>query len=171
MCPSLLWQQNSCSSRLTVRKIVLISSTNLYNGADGINTTAIQSFPRHNIKHTEADKAKMTAIKKVTNGLIFSNLLSSTVIGHLGTRYSSQYANITKALLDLPQMGREKFSYNGKPHGRNELISEYLRIAYHQSLRPGQRPNRTMTRDRKQVSSHIQVLKGFLKDHPACKIS
>lgn len=66
-------------------------------------------------------------------------------------------------------MGRRKFSYKGKPHGRNELIKEYIWIAYLQSLAPGQRPDPSMARDRKQVSSHIQVLKGFLKDHPACK--
>lgn len=67
-------------------------------------------------------------------------------------------------------MGRRKFSYKGKPHGRNELITEYLWLAYLQSLAPGQRPDPSMARSRKQVSSHIQVLKGFLKDHPACKI-
>jgi transcriptional enhancer factor len=66
-------------------------------------------------------------------------------------------------------MGRRKFSYKGKPHGRNEMMQVYLWIAYLQTLAPGQRPDPNMARDRKQVSSHIQVLKGFLKDHPACK--
>jgi transcriptional enhancer factor len=68
-------------------------------------------------------------------------------------------------------MGRRKFSYKGKPHGRNELIKEYLWIAYVQSLPAGQQPDMNMARTRKQVSSHIQVLKGFLRDHPACKLS
>lgn len=80
-------------------------------------------------------------------------------------------ANIMLALIEIPTMGRRKYSYKGKPHGRNELIKEYLWIAYCQSLAPGQRPDLTMKRTRKQVSSHIQVLKGFLKDHPACKYS
>jgi transcriptional enhancer factor len=66
-------------------------------------------------------------------------------------------------------MGRRKYSYKGKPHGRNELIKEYLWIAYLQTLALGQRPDPNMARTRKQVSSHIQVLKGFLRDHPACK--
>lgn len=66
-------------------------------------------------------------------------------------------------------MGRRKYSYRGKPHGRNELIKEYLWIAYLQSLPPGTRPDPGMMRTRKQVSSHIQVLKGFLRDHPACE--
>ena len=68
-------------------------------------------------------------------------------------------------------MGRRKFSYKGKAHGRNELIKEYLWIAYLQTLAPGQRPDPAMARTRKQVSSHIQVLKGFLRENPACKYS
>ncbi|KAH6669450.1 TEA/ATTS domain family-domain-containing protein [Halenospora varia] len=72
------------------------------------------------------------------------------------------------AIMLIPaHMGRRKFSFRGKPHGRNELIAEYIEIAYFQSLAPGQVPDPSMKRTRKQVSSHIQVLKGFLKDHPA----
>jgi transcriptional enhancer factor len=66
-------------------------------------------------------------------------------------------------------MGRRKYSYRGKPHGRNELIREYIWLYYLRSLAPGQAPDPSMRRCRKQVSSHIQVLKGFFKDHPACK--
>lgn len=67
-------------------------------------------------------------------------------------------------------MGRRKYSYKGKPHGRNEMISEYLWLAYCQSLPLGATPDETMRRARKQVSSHIQVLKTFLKEHPACML-
>ncbi|KAG9241400.1 TEA/ATTS domain family-domain-containing protein [Calycina marina] len=70
------------------------------------------------------------------------------------------------ALCLLPIMGRRKFTIGGKPHGRNELIAEYLWIAYCSSLSPGVPADSTMRRTRKQVSSHLQVLKGFLKDHP-----
>ncbi|KAI9744477.1 MAG: hypothetical protein M1818_002006 [Claussenomyces sp. TS43310] len=70
------------------------------------------------------------------------------------------------ALCDIPRMGRRKFSLNGKPHGRNELISLYLWISYVQSLPPGVQPDRSKERTRKQVSSHIQVLKGFMRGHP-----
>lgn len=66
-------------------------------------------------------------------------------------------------------MGRRKYSFKSKPHGRNELIAEYLWLAYVQSLPHGQRPDKSMERTRKQVSSHIQVLKGFMKDHPDCE--
>lgn len=67
-------------------------------------------------------------------------------------------------------MGRRKYSFKGKPHGRNELIKVYLWIAYCQSLPPGAVPDPTMERTRKQVSSHIQVLKGFMRGHPACEL-
>ena len=75
------------------------------------------------------------------------------------------------ALIEMPTMRRRKFSYKGKPHGRNELISEYLWIAYLQSLKPGERPDQTMRRDRKQVSSHIQVIKALFKGYPGCKFA
>ena len=71
--------------------------------------------------------------------------------------------------MDVPNLGRRKFSYKGKPHGRNELIQEYIWLAYCQSLPPGQKPDPGMIRQRKQVSSHIQVLKHFMKDTPACE--
>lgn len=73
------------------------------------------------------------------------------------------------ALLDVPTMGRRKFSLHGKPHGRNELIALYIWFAYLETLPPGEQPDETKRRTRKQVSSHIQVLKGFMRDHPACE--
>jgi transcriptional enhancer factor len=87
----------------------------------------------------------------------------------LAPKWYLKQANASIALIDVPQMRRRKFSYQGKPHGRNEMISVYLWIAYLQSLPPGAVPDQSMARDRKQVSSHIQVLKNFFKDHPACK--
>jgi transcriptional enhancer factor len=57
----------------------------------------------------------------------------------------------------------------GKQQGRNELIKEYLWIAYSQSLPPGAEKDPGMKRGRKQVSSHIQVLKNFFTHHRCCE--
>lgn len=73
------------------------------------------------------------------------------------------------AILLMPHMGRRKFMLNGIQHGRNMLIMEYLWIAYQSSLRPGEMLDHEMRRDRKKVSSHIQVLRNFFGEHRCCK--
>ncbi|KFX98770.1 hypothetical protein V490_02127 [Pseudogymnoascus sp. VKM F-3557] len=73
----------------------------------------------------------------------------------------------TTAFLDVPMMGKLMFQINGKPHGRNQLIALYMWISYEKSLPPNVRPDRTKRRTQKQVSSHIQVLKGYIKTDPA----
>ena len=58
------------------------------------------------------------------------------------------------ALIRWPPMGRKKFMLDGALRGRNELIQDS--ICKDTGIR----------RDRKQVSSHLQVLKQHLKDQP-----
>ncbi|KAJ2904077.1 uncharacterized protein MKZ38_008888 [Zalerion maritima] len=69
------------------------------------------------------------------------------------------------AILLMPHMGRRKYTLNSMPHGRNMLIMEYLWIAYCRSLKPDEVPDSNLRRGRKQVSSHIQVLKNFFVSH------
>lgn len=74
------------------------------------------------------------------------------------------------ALLLIPQqMGKRKYTMRSKLWGRNMLIAEFLWIAYCASLPPGTEPDPKMKRKRKQVSSHIQVLKNFFLNHRCCK--
>lgn len=54
--------------------------------------------------------------------------------------------------------GRKKTFENGRQWGGNERISELIR----------QRTGKI--RCRKQVSSHLQVLKGFLRDNDECTL-
>jgi hypothetical protein len=67
-------------------------------------------------------------------------------------------ANCTyAALVRWPPMGRKKFMLDGALRGRNELIQDSIR------------KDTGITRDRKQVSSHLQVLKQHLHNQTGGK--
>ncbi|ORZ17777.1 TEA/ATTS domain family-domain-containing protein [Absidia repens] len=63
-------------------------------------------------------------------------------------------ASFIEALETIPKLGRRKILVNGKPCGRNELISDFI---FRKTSK---------VRTRKQVSSHIQVLKNTRKNDP-----
>lgn len=120
-----------------------------------------------NIFRIDNGKPGRDPMTLIRNGRMFLRTLSLMVSSD--TFKTLKYLSLI-ALLSLPPMGRRKFSIQGRPHGRNELIAEYLWIAYCCSLAPDQPRDENMKRTRKQVSSHIQVLKSFLRDHPASKL-
>ena len=83
------------------------------------------------------------------------------------SRWHSSYAmlraNSASALLDIPRIGKRKtplMSENGiqKSSGRNELLSHKIELLT------------GVKRTRKQISSHIQVLQGMIKD-PKCELT
>lgn len=99
-------------------------------------------------------------------------------------RTDNPFPNFTAVLLVL-FMGRRKYHMDNKQHGRNMIISEYIWRRWLALLPPGTKePSKYRNEDlpdnnplkwnpwyrwRKQVSSHMQVMKGFFKFHPSCK--
>ncbi|CAH0014427.1 unnamed protein product, partial [Clonostachys rhizophaga] len=74
------------------------------------------------------------------------------------------------SVLLMPHMGRRKFSMGGKLHGRNMLISEYIFVICVELLgskeifRIDNSNDSIEQMGRKQVSSHMQVVKKFFED-------
>lgn len=70
----------------------------------------------------------------------------------------------------MPHMGRRKFSMGGKLHGRNMLISEYIFVlcvsilGSKEIFRMDNSTDSLEQMGRKQVSSHMQVVKKFFED-------
>lgn len=76
----------------------------------------------------------------------------------------------------MPHMGRRKFSMGGKLHGRNMLISEYIFVicvavlGSKEIFRIDNSNDSIEQMGRKQVSSHMQVVKKFFEDLRCCKL-
>lgn len=92
---------------------------------------------------------------------------------HRACRYPQ--ANRETAVLLMPHMGRRKFSMGGKLHGRNMLISEYIftlcveLLGSKEIFRIDNSNDSIEQMGRKQVSSHMQVVKKFFEDLRCCK--
>jgi hypothetical protein len=137
-----------------------------------------EQFQHYRQKHaaTEDKKAAGGRDKKQSDASqkhIWPDILEVAFLD--GMQFSSSehsYSELTYqiALLLIPHMGRKKHGQY-KQQGRNMLVTDYLWIVYCRSLPPGQRPDPQMKRTRKQVSSHIQVLKAFFKHHPYCEFT
>lgn len=75
----------------------------------------------------------------------------------------------------MPHMGRRKFSMGGKLHGRNMLISEYIFVicvailGSKEIFRIDNSNESIEQMGRKQVSSHMQVVKKFFEDLRCCE--
>lgn len=75
--------------------------------------------------------------------------------GSLCTVYIHSTKKHSVALVKWPPMGRKKFMLEGQLRGRNELIQDSIY------------KDTGIRRCRKQVSSHLQVLKQHLRDQQA----
>jgi transcriptional enhancer factor len=65
----------------------------------------------------------------------------------------------------MPIMGRRKYKVAGKQRGRNEIFRVYMEISFASLVGD---PTEAI-RKRKQVSSHMQVVKAWFKESRACK--
>jgi hypothetical protein len=84
-----------------------------------------------------------------------SGRLQSTPHYTLSVYTTGRHTNhIIVALVRWPPMGRKKFMLDNVLRGRNELIQDSIRR------------DTGIVRDRKQVSSHLQVLKQHLQNQP-----
>lgn len=69
----------------------------------------------------------------------------------------SYATDLSSAIRYYRRRGRKKADLDGKPSGGNEFIAKFIVT------------NTGVKRCRKQVSSHIQVLKGFLSENRRCQ--
>lgn len=130
---------------------------------DPIFTNAELQSERYNIYR---EKQRRNSKKPQEEQVWTGELESVFQLGWFGgISCTTPYTHCTTALRKIPNLGRKKTPCDPqqcggiatKPRGRNEHISHFI------SRRTG------VERKRKQISSHIQVLKGFQRDNDRCK--
>lgn len=122
-----------------------------------------------NYRKKQADKPDQKWPDVLEGPFLDGNHPCKTLSGIPLGRCMADMLCVCSALLLIPQMRRKKYAMKEALYGRNMLIGEYLWIAYCQTLPPGVEPDPQMARERKKVSSHIQVLKHFFSNHRCCK--
>lgn len=129
---------------------------------DPIFTNAELQSERYNIYR---EKQRRNSKKPQEEQVWTDHLEAVFQLGGFGRISCTPTTNCTTALRRIPNLGRKKTPCDPqqcggsatKPRGRNEHISHF--ISRHTGVE----------RKRKQISSHIQVLKGFQKDNDRCK--
>ena len=116
------------------------------------DTNSIQNVTAHTVLRIGRTTIKFGPMKWRT--------AFNTVCRPLRSTTSRFRTHSQPALRVIPALGRKKEArtdYNNQQGGRNELIRDFI------FKWTGQE------RGRKQVSSHLQVLKGYLSDNKPCK--
>ncbi|PWN30539.1 hypothetical protein BDZ90DRAFT_16878 [Jaminaea rosea] len=141
---------SSCASTLSLAsERSRRSSMDIHAGSPGMNRLTANNMMR-SLSHGDYPTPPKSASPTITG---FAK--SSPILNKNGEVWPDDVeVAFWEALRLIPKLGRRKVLVNGKPCGRNELIADYI-----------ERKTGKM-RTRKQVSSHIQVLKNIKKDDP-----
>lgn len=142
------------------QKINHIASTPVYYQQPSINYSwSSHTPPVHQTPSTDLPNDPLSPSSLITDRKAYAGYLTRQKKECNDTEAASIWSHdVESAFMDalrrIPHVGRRKITVDGRPCGRNELISEYI------FRKTGK------VRTRKQVSSHIQVLKHLLKDDP-----
>ncbi|GJJ69746.1 transcriptional enhancer factor [Entomortierella parvispora] len=125
----------------------------LYDSMDtGVSPSQLGGKRRTTKESSKPDREEVW-FKMIDDGLVY--ILPNAVVVSKQVWPTDIEMIFFEALEVIPKLGRRKVLVDGKPCGRNELIADHI----------FRRTNKVRTR--KQVSSHIQVLKNTRKNDPA----